>query len=132
MSIRSEKVASAIKRVLTANISNLAAEKGLGLASVSTIKLSKDFGVANVFVNLFTQGDKSDILVKQFLDLLNNNRGQLRSVVAREVQMRSTPSLRFFYDDTLEQMQKIDDLINNLKTNFPYKENYGDENVYKN
>ena len=131
MSIRSEKVASVIKRVLTTNISNLAAENRLGLASVSTVKLSKDFSIANIFVNLFAQSDKSDKSIQQFLDLLNNNRGYLCSIIAKEVRMRSTPSLRFFYDDTLDQMQKVDNLLNELKINFPYKENYGDENVYK-
>jgi hypothetical protein len=28
-------------------------------------------------------------------------------------------------------MQQIDNLLNDLKTNYPYQENYGDENDYK-
>jgi len=133
MSIRSEKVASVIKRSLTMAVSTLAAEKGFGFASISTIQLSKDLSVASIFVNLFTnKNNKKEETIYKFLNILNDNKGRLRSIVAREVQMRSTPDLRFYYDDTLDQMQQVDNLLNKIKTNFPYKENYGDEDVYKN
>jgi ribosome-binding factor A len=131
MSIRNEKVASVIKRVLTISISKLAAEKGLGLASVSIIKLSRDLSVANVFINLFVPGSKNDGSIEKFLELLNHNKGRLRSIVAKKVNLRSTPELRFFYDDTLDQMQAVDKLLDNIKINFPYKEDYGDEGAYK-
>ena len=129
MSIRTERVSSAIKRTLSASISDLASEKGLGLASVSMVKLSKDLSVASVFINFLTS--KQNISVEQFLELLHNNKGNLRSLVAREVRLRFTPELRFFYDDTLEQMEHIDNLLDEVKKNYPYKEHYGDESVYK-
>ena len=132
MSIRTEKIASTIKKTLTHYISDLAMENKLGLASISTIKLSKDISVANIFVNLFaSKSNSNNINITQFLELLNNNKGKLRSIVAKEIQMRSTPELRFFYDDTLEQMQQIENLLDNVKKKYPYKEDYGDESVYK-
>lgn len=131
MSIRTEKVASTIKRALATNISNLAAENKLGFASISAIKLSKDLKIANVFINLFTYNSSTPVIVAKFIELLNNKKGLLRSVVAKEVRLKITPELRFFYDDTLDQMQHIDNLLNDMKTNFPYAENYGDESVYK-
>ncbi len=130
MSIRTERVSSAIKRTLSTSISNLATDNGLGLASVSMVKLSKDLNVASVFIN-FLASKQDNMSVEQFLELLHKNKGQLRSLVAREVRLRFTPELRFFYDDTLEQMEHIDNLLNEVKKNYPYKEDYGDENVYK-
>lgn len=129
MSIRTERVSSAIKRTLSASISNLATENGFGLASVSIVKLSKDLSVASVFINFLAS--QQNILVEQFLELLHKKKGNLRSLVAKEVRLRFTPELRFFYDDTLEQMEHIDNLLNEVKKKYPYKEDYGDENVYK-
>ena len=131
MSIRTEKVASTIKRALTTHISNIAAENKLGFASISTIKLSRDLKIANVFINVFIPDSQSITSINKFIELLNNSKGRLRSVVAKEVQLRATPDLRFFYDDTFDQIQQIDNLLNEIRTNYPLKEDYGDESVYK-
>ncbi|MPN44339.1 Ribosome-binding factor A [bioreactor metagenome] len=64
------------------------------------------------------------------LNILQANNGILRSVVAKEVRMRFVPELRFFYDDTLEQIENIENMINKVRTEAPYKEHYGDESVY--
>ena len=129
MSIRTERVSSAIKRTLSTSISNLATENRLGIASVSMVKLPKDLSVASIFINFLAS--KQNISTDSFLELLHKNKGNLRSKVAKEVRLRSTPDLRFFYDDTLEQMEHIDNLLNDIKKNYPYKEDYGDESVYK-
>jgi ribosome-binding factor A len=134
MSLRNEKVASVIKRVLSPNISKLANESHIGLASVSMVKLSKDLSVANIFVNILILNSETSEMkaakVNKLLAILETRSGMLRSVTAREVRMRFTPELRFFYDDTLEEMDRIDKLINKVKTDTPYKDNYGDEDVY--
>ena len=131
MSIRLEKVASVIKRAIASSISNLASENKFGLASVSTVKLSKDLRVASVYINLLTVNlqNKTE-QIQGFLRILNSNNGAIRSIVAQETRMRFTPELRFFYDDTQEQIEHIENLLNKVKTEAPYKEDYGDETVY--
>jgi len=131
MSIRLEKVASVIKRAIASSISNLASENKFGLASVSTVKLSKDLRVASVYINLLTVNlqNKTE-QIQGFLRILNSNNGAIRSIVAQETRMRFTPELRFFYDDTQEQIEYIENLLNKVKTEAPYKEDYGDETVY--
>jgi len=131
MSLRSEKVASVIKKIISLAVSKLANENNFGLASVSMVKLSKDLRVANIYVNLlcFEQAN-NETKSKQFMELLKTKNGMLRSIVAKEIRMRSTPELRFFYDDTLEQLEQIENLLNKVKKEAPYKEDYGDESVY--
>jgi len=131
MSLRSEKVASVIKKIISLAVSKLANENNFGLASVSMVKLSKDLRVASIYINLlcFEQAN-NETKSKQFMELLKTKNGMLRSIVAKEVRMRSTPELRFFYDDTLEQIEHIENLLNKVKTEAPYKEDYGDESVY--
>ena len=131
MSVRNEKIASVIKRAISTIISKLAKENNFGLASISMVKLSKDLKIANIYVNLLILNpqEKSE-KIQAFLHLLNANSGLIRSTVAKEVRMRFMPELRYFYDDTLEQIENIENLLNKVKTDAPYKENYGDEDVY--
>ncbi len=126
MSVRAEKVGSVIKRSLSTHISRLASENSFGLASISMVKLSKDLSVASVYINLW--GNKKT--PNDFLALINKKTGYLRAVVAKEVRMRFTPELRFFYDDTLDQIQQIQGLIDKVNAESPCKEEYGDTLVY--
>jgi len=131
MSVRLEKIASVIRRAISSTISKLASENKFGLASVSTVKLSKDLRIANVYVSLLVINSQNKTeQIQAFLNILNSNNGMIRSVIANETRMRFTPELRFFYDDTLEQMEHIENLLKKVKTEAPYKENYGDESAY--
>ena len=131
MSLRSEKIASVVKKILSLTISKLANENSLGLASVSMVKLSKDLRIASIYINLLpTEQTNNETNAEQFIELLKTKNGMLRSIVAKEIRMRFIPELRFFYDDTFEQIEHIENLLNKVKTEAPYKENYGDESVY--
>jgi ribosome-binding factor A len=131
MSIRLEKIASVIKRTVAPAISNLANENKFGLASITQVKLSKDLRVASIYINLLVVNSKNkEEQTQAFLNLLGANNGMIRSIVAKETRMRFTPELRFFYDDTFEQMEHIENLLNKVKAEAPYKDDYGDESVY--
>lgn len=127
MSLRAQKISSLIKRVLSSEISRLANENSAGFASISTVKMSKDLSVANIYFNLLNSKLSSD----DFTAILNDNKGKLRSIVASEIRMRMAPELRFFYDDTLEQMEATENLLDEVKKKSPYQEDYGDTSVYE-
>ncbi len=127
MSLRTQKISSLIKRVLSSEISRLANENSAGFASISTVKMSKDLSVANIYFNLLNSKLTSD----DFTAILNDNKGKLRSIVASEIRMRMAPELRFFYDDTLEQMEATENLLDEVKKKSPYQEDYGDTSVYE-
>lgn len=127
MSLRAQKISSLIKRVLSPEISRLANENSAGFASISTVKMSKDLSVANIYFNLLNSKLSSD----DFTAILNDNKGKLRSIVASEIRMRMAPELRFFYDDTLEQMEATENLLDEVKKKSPYQEDYGDTSVYE-
>lgn len=126
MSIRAEKIGSVIKRSLAVEVLNIASENSFGFASISAVRVSKDLSIAKIYFSLL--GTKKT--PEEFLKILNKNKGRLRSLVASEVRMRFVPELRFFYDDTLEQIEQINSLVEKVKTEAPYKENYGDTSVY--
>lgn len=107
MSIRAEKVASVVKRVLAKPMSSLAMELNAGLATVTSVRMSPDLQIAKVFVSVY--GGR--ISPAKFIDLLESQKAEFRRVVGSEVRLRFTPDLRFFLDDTLEQMEYIQKLL---------------------
>ena len=112
MSLRAEKVGSVIKRVLVNPITDLASEYSAGLVTVTSVRMSPDLSIAKVYLSIFKRkGAEPGV----FLDILETNKGSLRTSVAKNLKLRHTPELRFFLDDTLDQMQHIQDLLNSVK-----------------
>lgn len=72
----------------------------LELVSLSGCKLNADMSIALVS---FTVGGGAERR-RQALDGLNKAKGFLRSGLARRMNMRSLPELRFAHDDFLEDM----------------------------
>ncbi|MDQ1266290.1 MAG: ribosome-binding factor [Bacteroidota bacterium] len=111
MSIRSEKVASLIKRVIAGPINDLANEHSAGLVTVTSVRLSKDLQIANIYVSIF--GNKFS--PGKFLAILEDKKGAIRTAVGANVRLRFTPEIRFFLDDTLDQIEHIQDILNSVQ-----------------
>jgi ribosome-binding factor A len=119
MSIRTEKVGSVIKRALVNPVQTLAKEHNAGLASVTTVKLTKDLSIAKIYVSVY--GGKTTPM--SFIEILEKKKGELRYKVAAEVTLRFVPELRFYIDDTLDQMEHIQSLIDTANKAYPIKDN---------
>ncbi len=111
MSIRTEKVSSAIKRILAQPINDIAKSNGDGLVTVTDVQISKDLQVAKVYVSVYNSKDGASI----FLELLESKKGILKSQIAAQLRLRFTPDLRFFLDDTLDKIVYIQTLLDSVR-----------------
>lgn len=111
MSIRTEKVASSIKKVLASEISSLAYEFQAGLVTITAVRMTNDLQTAKVYISSFN----GKITTGEFIDHLEHNKRTLKSAVAHHVRLRHTPELKFFIDDTLDQMDRIQSLLDSVK-----------------
>ena len=110
MSQRTEKVASVIRRVIAKPIADLARENNAGLASVNEIIVSPDLQNAKVFVSCF--GGKINSL--QFISIVENHKGKIKSAISRDAVLKFIPELKFFYDDTLDKMGSIQKVLDKI------------------
>lgn len=110
MSIRTEKVASVIKKALAKPLSDLAHQEDAGLATLTTVKVTNDLQIAKLYVSVY--GGKTTPL--EFIDIIDKNIGELRSYLASNVRLKFVPELRFYLDDTLDQMERIQDLLDSV------------------
>ena len=78
------------------------------LVSVSAVRLSPDMSIARVYLSIFPS-DKSEEMVKN----INNNMKSIRFELGTRVrhQLRIIPELKFFVDDSLDYIEKIDALL---------------------
>lgn len=78
------------------------------LVSVSAVRISPDMSIARVYLSVFPS-DKSEEMVKN----INNNMRSIRFELGTRVrhQLRIIPELKFFVDDSLDYIEKIDALL---------------------
>ncbi|MBP1613336.1 30S ribosome-binding factor RbfA [Bacteroides ihuae] len=78
------------------------------LVSVSIVRISPDMSVARVYLSVFPS-EKSDELVKNVNENMKSIRYELGTRVRH--QLRIIPELKFFVDDSLDYIEKIDSLL---------------------
>nr|WP_321028885.1 30S ribosome-binding factor RbfA [Bacteroides nordii] len=78
------------------------------LVSVSAVRISPDMSIAHVYLSIFPS-EKGEEMVKN----INNNMKSIRYELGTRVrhQLRIIPELKFFVDDSLDYIEKIDSLL---------------------
>jgi ribosome-binding factor A len=111
MSVRAEKVASTIKRIIAEPISQIAREQDAGMVTVTSVRVTGDLQIAKVYISIY--GEKTS--PGKFISFLENKQGELRSLIGAKMRLRYTPELRFYLDDTLNEMEHIQELLDSVK-----------------
>ena len=78
------------------------------LITISTVKVSPDLRHAKVFFSPLGGGD-----IKEITDALNEEARHFGMVLGRQMQTKYTPRLRFYYDETFEEMSRMNAIITN-------------------
>jgi ribosome-binding factor A len=78
------------------------------LISVSHVRISPDISVARVYLSIFPS-EKSEELIQNINGNIKSIRYELGSRVRH--QLRIIPELKFFIDDSLDYIEKIDALL---------------------
>lgn len=108
-SSRAARVADQIQRDLAILLQREMKDPRLGIVTVSAVEVSSDLQNSKVFVTFLGKEDPEEI--KAGVKVLSNAAGFLRSQLAKSIRMRSVPALRFFYDKSISEGQKMSSLI---------------------
>ena len=107
-STRQSKIARLIQKELS-EIFLLQAKSMNGvLVSVTAVRVSPDLSIARVYISVFPS-ERGDEIVKN----LNGNMKQIRFDLGNRLrhQLRIIPELKFFIDDSLDYLERIDELL---------------------
>ncbi|HPB01701.1 MAG: 30S ribosome-binding factor RbfA [Bacteroidales bacterium] len=108
-SIRQQKAARLIQKEL-AEIFLLDGKNMFGNAmiTVTIVRLSPDMSIARVYLSLFGVKDKESLF--QDIQIYTS---EIRKLLGQRIgkQVRIIPELKFFIDDSLDYMEKIDNAL---------------------
>ncbi|MDD7339940.1 MAG: 30S ribosome-binding factor RbfA [Eubacteriales bacterium] len=89
------------------------------MTSVSKVELSNDTSVATIYFSIYgSQKTKEDTL-----DALENAKGYIRSRLAKVLEIRQVPELRFKIDESVEYSIEIQKILNKLNSESEEKQN---------
>lgn len=101
-----EELMKALSHIITYELKN---PDVTGMISVTRVKVTPDLKYAKVYVSLLNS--KS---VEKTMQGLKESAGFMRSQVAKTVNLRITPELVFEYDDSIENGEKIDNILKQI------------------
>ena len=113
MSIRLEKINALLKEEISLIFLHKLQDPTLGLITVTSVKVSPDLKIAKVYVSIYDRGLREDIFEK-----INDVKVLIRTQLAHRVKnMRRIPELNFYLDDTLDYVEKMENIFKEIHKN---------------
>lgn len=108
-STRQAKISRLLQKELSEIFRQQTAKTHGVLISVSAVRVSPDLSIARAYLSVFPS-DKGETILSN----INRSAQQIRYELAQKVryQLRKTPELTFFIDDSLDYIEHIDNLLN--------------------
>ncbi len=108
-STRQNKISKLIHREMANIILKINKAKYQGkLISVTVVRVTKDLGIAKIYLSIFPSEFAADILKE--IELNNKQlRGELGRILGKN--LRVIPELQFYIDDSLDYIDHINELI---------------------
>ena len=84
-----------------------------GMVSISSVKITPDLLEARIYLSVFNPSDNEEVLKK-----IQERAWEIKRELAARIkhQLRRIPELKFFLDDTLDQVFKMEELLRQIKT----------------
>lgn len=107
-STRQAKISRLLQKELSEIFRQQTAKTRGSIVSVSAVRISPDLSIAKVYLSIFPSAK-----AQEMLDSIKAQAKTVRYELAQKVrfQLRKTPELSFFLDDTLDYLENIDHLL---------------------
>ena len=106
MANKQERIATLIRKNLAEIIQIELKNPHLGFISIPEVKVSKDFSYATVYVSFIKDED-----AKEGMEVLEHSKGFIRSSLAKKMDTRRCPELRFVLDEGYKNEERISELL---------------------
>lgn len=82
------------------------------LVTVTGVKMTPDLLIAKIYISVYGTENKQEVILE-----LEDNYPRLRQALAAKIgrQMRRMPTLEFFLDDTIDEMYRVEALLNRVQ-----------------
>jgi len=85
---------------------------GKAFVTVTNVRVSPDLGIAKIYISVLGEKD-----VKNVLEQIEKRNKEIRKLFGAQIrhQARIVPELKFFLDDSLNYVEKIENLLKDAK-----------------
>ena len=110
MSFKKERLEKIIEREVGTMLLGEVKDERLKLVTITKVSLTNDLSIATIYYRVL--GD--DAQVEETSASLNDAKGFIRSSLAKKLEIRKTPELRFKFDTSFEEGNKIEEILREL------------------
>jgi len=107
---RTSRIGEVIMRELAQMIQQEVSDPRVGMVTVSHVDVTSDLRYAKVYITRLNETESEED-VKECIAGLTNAAGFLKRGIAKRVEIRTVPELKFYYDKSLEHGFHMDELI---------------------
>ena len=112
MQHRIDKVENLIKEEVSLIFLHKLNDPAFGFVTITTVKVTPDLKLAKIYISVFEKEKREIVLEK-----VRATTGFIRSELASRIKIKFVPELKFFLDDTLDYVEKIEGLIKKIHEN---------------
>ncbi len=107
-STRQAKISRLLQKELSEIFRTHTAKTHLTIVSVSAVRVSPDLSIAKAYLSIFPSEKSQEVL-----ESIKRSAKTIRYELAQKVrfQLRKTPELSFYIDDSLDYLENIDRLL---------------------
>lgn len=111
MSLKAERLDMILQREISSILQFELKNPKLGFVTITDVQCTRDLSQAKVFVTFLGKQERNDAGMK----ILQQSKGFIRSTLAKRMTIRKVPDLVFVHDTSLEQGNKIESILKNMK-----------------
>ncbi|MDE5647840.1 MAG: 30S ribosome-binding factor RbfA [Muribaculaceae bacterium] len=105
---RQAKISRLLQKELSEIFRKQTAKTRGSIVTVTTVRVSPDLSIAKAYISVFPS-DKSEAVLESIRKSAQTIRYELAQIV--RFQLRKTPELSFFLDDSMDYIENIDALL---------------------
>lgn len=109
---RATRIAERIREELSELLITRVQDPRLAGISITEVNVDRELAFANIYYSALDGSERA----KEILVGLQHAQGFLRSELAKRIELRVFPRLRFHYDPTFERAERIEQLIASIHT----------------
>ncbi len=111
--IRMKRIQDQMKRVLTEILETRVHDPRVQGAYITDVSVDRELDYANIYVSSLAGKEQAE----ELLEGLRNARGFIRYTLSQEIELRTMPKLRFFWDETPDRVDRIESLLTEIRAN---------------
>ncbi len=108
---RSQRFGNELQKILGEIIFKEVDTSTIGFVTITNVQMTKDLKLAKVFISSINHNKTEDYI----LNFFNNRSKFIRGSLGKFITSKSVPELKFFYDNTESEAEKIEQILSKLK-----------------